>query len=53
MSKFFHFTAAALLAAGAVASLAGLAAAAGQGPVAPALVSATLCEQTLCFVAFF
>jgi hypothetical protein len=52
MSKFFHFVAAALLAAGAVASLAGLAAAA-QTPGASTLLGADLCQKALCFVAFF
>jgi hypothetical protein len=53
MSRLFHFVAAAMLAAGAVASLAGLAAAAAQTPGAPTLLGADLCQKSLCFVAFF
>ncbi len=52
MSKFFQFAAAALLAAVAAASLAGLAIAAEQGPGAT-LAGANLCQKAICFVAFF
>lgn len=53
MPKFFHFVAAALLAAIAVASLAGLATATAQTPGISTLAGADLCQKALCFVAFF